>query len=383
MLVTVVPEPDTLAPEANRSPSRRRRVLPIVALVVVAVVGAAAVVTFVVSRGDESAAPQSAGPADTGPPELELMWSTSADVGESADLAGATISGGVYLFARTEVPVSGGRFFVDGEVTATEPAGPVDVGEPVYVDTTSWDNGQRSITYRAFGIAGEQLEQTATVTVSNQPERGSLWFVDDFEGDSLNTEYWAVYRDRQNMWGVFEPDNVSVEDGTLTLETRVQADGSLSVAGVSNLKFGSRTYGEYEIRVRLDAADGTRGVGLLWPQADKWPPEIDFYEVLNADRSVNLCTVHYGPKNDRKQSQCSYEADFTQWQTVGVRWLPNKVEFTLNGEVVQSTTRGVPDEDMWLALQHHLRKPNADAAPGTPDVVRMEVDWVKIWELTP
>lgn len=83
-------------------------------------------------------------------------------------------------------------------------------------------------------------------------------------------------------------------------------------------------------------------------------------------------------------------ADFTQWHTFGVEWLPGTVTYTLDGTPWASYTGpGVPDVPMWLAMQAHeggceRRAASVGAAQcpiaGSPRVADIDVDWVAVYE---
>ena len=38
----------------------------------------------------------------------------------------------------------------------------------------------------------------------------------------------------------------------------------------------AQTYSKYLVRMRADKGNGISAIALLWPQANVWPPEIDF-----------------------------------------------------------------------------------------------------------
>lgn len=225
-----------------------------------------------------------------------------------------------------------------------------------------------------------RAQDAPTETVFDAAPEGDLVFSDDFEGNQLDQRNWLTY-EGPNRWGTFDPDNVIVEDGKLILRTKRISEDTLSVAGISSSRFGAATFGEYQVRLRLDPAEGTRGAALLWPAVGRTPPEIVFFEVPNATRENNNVVVHYGSREDHQQAKQSYQADFTQWQVVGVRWTPEAVEFTLNGQIMgRIDDPGViPRQDMWLAIQHHLRDQGGPPDTDTPSIVDMEVDWVKVW----
>jgi licheninase len=213
-------------------------------------------------------------------------------------------------------------------------------------------------------------------TTTPPPSGRQLVFSDDFNGTALDTSKWGIYRGTA-PGSIRTAENVSVGNGILRLRTQKDAQGNWSAAGVSNYRSLVQTYGEYQVRLRIDKGKGVKGVALLWPTGD-WPPEVDFFEIASRERDVNVITVHHGTRENRKMIHRQYAADFTQWQTVGVRWSPGKLEFTLNGQVKEIVTNGVPDEPMWLALQSNIGT-YVPVDSTTPPIVDYEIDWVRIY----
>ncbi|MEA2555920.1 MAG: hypothetical protein QOI60_1251 [Actinomycetota bacterium] len=168
----------------------------------------------------------------------------------------------------------------------------------------------------------------------------------------------------------FDPSHVHVSNGRLNLEVRKSHDGRWRGGGVSlNLP---RTYGEYQVRLRLSAGTGTRGVALLWPSDGSWPPEIDFFEIgANSPRRVlNRQTLHYG---SNQMIHRKYKGHFTQWHNVGVIWRPGRLTYTCDG-VARTHIKSihVPGRNMNL----HLQVATGD---GRHERTTMQVDWVKLF----
>jgi beta-glucanase (GH16 family) len=168
----------------------------------------------------------------------------------------------------------------------------------------------------------------------------------------------------------FDPAHVHVSSGQLRLVVAKSNDGRWRGGGVS-LQL-PRTYGEYQVRMRLSAATGTRGVALLWPSDGTWPPEIDFHEIgaSSPHRTVSRQTLHYG---SNQMIHTKYKGRFTQWHTVGVKWRPGHLAYTCDGvERKHVTSSHVPSRNMNL----HLQVATGD---GPKQWTVMEVDWVKVF----
>jgi hypothetical protein len=201
-----------------------------------------------------------------------------------------------------------------------------------------------------------------------------LW-QDDFNGSTLDRTVWGVY---SNITGSAHrtADNISVHDGMVTLQTKYDpTHGFWTAAGMSATR--NQTYGEYEMRIRSSAGD-SRVVALLWPTKG-WPPEIDFMEMggqkTQGTRQTNTQTVHYGKSNSMIHTQ--YNADMTQWHTVGVQWTPGHVNYLLDGVVMTSVSSpNVSNQPMWFGLQTATKGP-------TTVPVNIDMDWIRISKYTP
>jgi beta-glucanase (GH16 family) len=224
-------------------------------------------------------------------------------------------------------------------------------------------------------------------TVQARANGWKLVFADTFN-QPLDLERWGRYEGQPggNPGGWWEPSHVVVRDGKLRLETyRDPRYGNRWVSGgLSNSFALKQTYGRYDVRVRMDGGHGIQGVLLLWPVRDVWPPEIDFFETggANPRRDSMSATLHYGRENHIIQR--SLRRDFRRWHTIGVRWTPGQVVYTINGRAWATVrSRHVPSEQMELALQTHAGDCGDEYAPcpnaSTPRHVAMEVDWVRAY----
>ena len=206
-------------------------------------------------------------------------------------------------------------------------------------------------------------------------------FADDFTGSGLSSR-WGAYSGRPggDQYTTWSPSQVQAGNGRLVLRGQEQ-DGQWLTGGVSNHTV-SQTYGKWEVRLRVDRSDDLTYAVLLWPERPVWPPEIDFAEDGGGVRDATTATLHYG--SDNAQIQREVRADFSQWHTVGVEWLPGKLTYTLDGRPwATAESSGVPDMPMWLAVQtqgggcekDQVRCPIA----GSPAVPSLEVDWVSVY----
>ena len=207
---------------------------------------------------------------------------------------------------------------------------------------------------------------------------------DDFDGPL--PAHWSAYDGDPTCCAAtfWRPGQVTTPGGLLKVTSGRQADGSWLSGGLSAAGWPEavRTYGRYEARIRLDQGVGVSGVALLWPVANHWPPEIDYFEVWGKDpgRATDTMTTHR--VGDNVQQAVVYHGDLSGWHTVAVDWLPESITYEVDGAVVGAVTDRslIPNEPMWPAFQTHVELcrdvcPNA----STPSSVSLWVDWLAIY----
>jgi beta-glucanase (GH16 family) len=210
-----------------------------------------------------------------------------------------------------------------------------------------------------------------------------MTYSQDFNGTSVPA-HWGAYSGQpggdSNGW--WNPSNLTVSGGYLHFGGRYDSSvGKYSTAGVS---FGgaSQTYGMYLVRMKGDLEPGISisNIALLWPQANVWPPEIDFFEDSGGSRTSTSATLHPGPDgNDCCQIQHSLTLDSTQWHTIGVQWTPATISYLVDGTVWATVTAQEltgaahwPAQTMDFDLQSQNLHSNYPAGP----VETMTVDWM-------
>ncbi|RMF99351.1 MAG: glycoside hydrolase family 16 protein [Gammaproteobacteria bacterium] len=138
-----------------------------------------------------------------------------------------------------------------------------------------------------------------------------LVFEDNFDGNSLDTSKWNIELGDGCPdlcgWGnaevqIYTPDNITVANGTLTIQGRQELDGTYTSARINTKgKFDFR-YGRVEVRARLPVGQGVwpaiwmlhsdPSIYGVWPRSG----EIDIMEAFNPGNGNNevRSTTHYG-----------------------------------------------------------------------------------------
>jgi beta-glucanase (GH16 family) len=248
-------------------------------------------------------------------------------------------------------------------------------------------SGPRDATAVPHGSAGPQQPQHST-TLAPDPSsdtqaavRGHwpLKISDEFNGTTLDSSTWSPYDGYTTQKvGRNKPENISVGNGVLTINSHGNESGGLSW-------YPGQLYGRWEVRARSQAGAGYGPVMLLWPDAEDWPEggEIDFLEMPKPERRVANFTVHYGP--DNSQDGVGVPGDFTQWHNYAVEWEPDHITGYIDGQEIFHTTAKdeIPPRPMHLAIQQDVGPYGDDWIPArnaqTPSSVGFQVDWVRIY----
>lgn len=191
-------------------------------------------------------------------------------------------------------------------------------------------------------------------------------------------------------------DIASEHDGVLDLHLRT-IDGQVrSVApvpqpgGVRN-----QLYGKYVVRWKADAVVGYKLAWLLWPQSNAWPRdgEIDFPEGNLTSSNIQAYMHYQGAFRDASGVIRGPDGSTTHqdehntnvpvagtWYTTAVEWTPTAVRFYLDGRLIGTSTKHIPNTAMRWVLQTETRLSPYAGPYGSGHVL---VDWVEVWAYTP
>ncbi len=247
-------------------------------------------------------------------------------------------------------------------------------------------------------LAGSVGAQSAMAGVNDpsgqaMPIGDTPWWhqvmADDFTGNTLDS-CWGAYQGvpGDGPTALWDPSHVAVGGGIADLQSYKDPafGGAWVTAGISSAPCVKQTYGMYDVRFRMDKADGVSYAINLWPSTAPWPcgGEVDFGEDGGGDRSSTTLTVHYCDSSGSNATlpQLKVNADFSTWHTLGVRWQPGKIVWMLDGNTIGTVVSAqVPSDTMHLNIQANT---NTDCTrqyytcidSSTPSRVNLEVDWV-------
>lgn len=171
-----------------------------------------------------------------------------------------------------------------------------------------------------------------------------LVWSDEFDGTSLNTNYWTYeIGNGSNGWGNEEleyytdrNENISVSNGVLTITARNESYNGYNYTS-SRIKTESKvnvTYGKIEARMKLPSGQG------VWPAfwmlgqnigTEGWPKcgEIDIMEHINSE-NVTYGTIHWFDQNHASYGGSSHNIDVSQYHVYSVEWTTSAIKWYID-----------------------------------------------------
>jgi beta-glucanase (GH16 family) len=219
---------------------------------------------------------------------------------------------------------------------------------------------------------------SGAVTGPGLVDGGVLIWSDEFDGDSLDLSKWNIETGTGAQYGLegwgnlekefYKPENVSVKNGYLYLEARMDNDEANSNKGQFPYTSGKITTGgimnhdgtikgpKFAVLpgMRVEARfKSARGVGL-WPAfwmmpansseyggikpVIGWPRsgEIDILEIRGGTETRLNSTIHYGTVWPDNRTEGDYidlpESMADDWHVIGVTWTADVMHFLLDGK---------------------------------------------------
>jgi hypothetical protein len=202
----------------------------------------------------------------------------------------------------------------------------------------------------------------------------NLIFKEDFNKETKNIAdyknifpYPAGWKDTSKI-GNYSPDILSSSAGILNIN--ICKD---KVAAISPRV--SLLYGKVQVRMKVPFAPGYKVAALLWPVSEKWPDdgEIDFAEG-DLDSKPLSAFMHFA-RNEGGQDYFNYKINPNEFHTYEVVWLPDLVKFKIDGKIIGSSQKFIPNKLMRSVIQFEISPPiyfgNSKA----------EIDFIKIYKL--
>ncbi|MDB5178648.1 MAG: hypothetical protein JWN01_591 [Patescibacteria group bacterium] len=165
--------------------------------------------------------------------------------------------------------------------------------------------------------------------------------------------------------GVYHPeDTVSVNNGAMHIRMyRPKTGKDNHVATVAPIKCMAHKYGRYVERFKVVHADpGFKSAHLFYDGGF----EVDYPENDYAQR-ISAYT-HPGEAN------FTSSAKWTSWHTTAIEWTPGTIKFFMDGKLIGTTTKKVPNIPMSWILQNESSIMGPYAKAGA--YAQLDLDWV-------
>jgi beta-glucanase (GH16 family) len=256
-----------------------------------------------------------------------------------------------------------------------------------------------AITARA-GKTPAVVPQTGTappaLAPASVPANWKLAFATDFPGTQLDTSTWAECypstpappgctnfgNSNEAEW--YLPSQVHVGDGMLALVAQRTPTSGSTVNGspktytcrsgmVTTYSSVHVTYGMVQVVARLPFGKGLWPAVWLIPADGSWPPEIDIVEHWGT-AAWSRATLHTPDRKQQRGTVTFPDAD-QGWHTYTLYWTQSRISVYYDSTLALTTTKGVPQQAMYLLLDLADDNTTPGSCSGT-----MYVKSVKIWE---
>ncbi|MBC8180522.1 family 16 glycosylhydrolase [candidate division KSB1 bacterium] len=216
-----------------------------------------------------------------------------------------------------------------------------------------------------------------------------LFWEDQFDGDKLDPEKWAVRGVGPRAVGYVSPKAVKVKDGFLELSAFVKDDSIMAGAIGTAGRFMTK-YGYFECRAQLQKSKGNWSA--FWIQSPgiskgedpgKFGTEIDIFEYFKKlGNNIISHNLHwaYGPNQQTTGSYTSVVDGVDKgFHTFSLEWTPAKYAFFVDGYKYHEIKRAISHIEEYIILSMEL--------PGTMEALKdavfpdvFIVDYVKVYK---
>lgn len=236
-----------------------------------------------------------------------------------------------------------------------------------------------------------------------------LVWQDEFNGTELDTTKWKYeIGTGTGGWGNNElqyyssrTDNVSVSDSMLNITLLNDSYGGTGYSSgrITTQYLYSFTYGRVEAYMQVPDLKGTWSAFWMLAEDNSWPTtgEIDIMEHVGYQSERLHGTVHTEANNGMTNAgigSSKYIGDMTtSFHLYAVEWLPDKIEFSIDGDVyftyLPTNYSTCPDNSLWpfnddffiiLNLAYGGDWGGAQGLADTFVTQTMSVDYVRVYQ---
>lgn len=261
--------------------------------------------------------------------------------------------------------------------------------------------------------------QTDSIENENpNPKKYKLNWHDEFDGNSLNMNYWSYQEGDGSQYGIpgwgnseqqyYSQDNVSVNNGALKITARRENKGgkAYTSARIRTANKVAFTYGRIEAKIKLPPYQGLWPAFWMLPDTTtygNWPNsgEIDIMEAKGRLSNETSAAIHFADNNNQHKyntGTCdlnqTLSSNMKDWHTYAVEWESDSLFFYVDDicffgskcnqySGVQGNSGQPFDKNFHILLNlavggmfDNYINPNNSDLPAS-----MEVDYVRWWGL--
>lgn len=250
------------------------------------------------------------------------------------------------------------------------------------------------------------------------PKKYKLNWHDEFDGNSLNMNYWSYQEGDGSQYGIpgwgnseqqyYSQDNVSVNNGALKITARRENKGgkAYTSARIRTANKVAFTYGRIEAKIKLPPYQGLWPAFWMLPDTTtygNWPNsgEIDIMEAKGRLPNETSAAIHFANNNNQhayNTGTCdlnqTLSSNMKDWHTYAVEWESDSLFFYVDDicffgskcnqySGVQGNSGQPFDKNFHILLNlavggmfDNYINPNDSDLPAS-----MEVDYVRWWGL--
>lgn len=250
------------------------------------------------------------------------------------------------------------------------------------------------------------------------PKKYKLNWHDEFDGNSLNMNYWSYQEGDGSQYGIpgwgnseqqyYSQDNVSVNNGALKITARRENKGgkAYTSARIRTANKVAFTYGRIEAKIKLPPYQGLWPAFWMLPDTStygNWPNsgEIDIMEAKGRLPNETSAAIHFADNNNQHKyntGTCdlnqTLSSNMKDWHTYAVEWESDSLFFYVNDicffgskcnqySGVEGNSGQPFDKNFHILLNlavggmfDNYINPNDSDLPAS-----MEVDYVRWWGL--
>lgn len=250
------------------------------------------------------------------------------------------------------------------------------------------------------------------------PKKYKLNWHDEFDGNSLNMNYWSYQEGDGSQYGIpgwgnseqqyYSQDNVSVNNGALKITARRENKGgkAYTSARIRTANKVAFTYGRIEAKIKLPPYQGLWPAFWMLPDTTtygNWPNsgEIDIMEAKGRLPKETSAAIHFADNNNQHKyntGTCdlnqTLSSNMKDWHTYAVEWKSDSLFFYVDDicffgskcnqySGVEGNSGQPFDKNFHILLNlavggmfDNYINPNDSDLPAS-----MEVDYVRWWGL--